>query len=491
MLEYDTDFTIADWVFYIFYFGIFVYTLLVMSSYIILGVASALSARNYIYRNKYTRYDLLMKSDVAPKVSILAPAFNEEANIVENVRSLIAINYPSYEVVIINDGSKDSTLKKVIDYFQMVEVPYSYSLEVECKPIRGIYKSTNPAFSRIVLVDKENGGKADALNAGINVARFPYIMNIDVDCILERDCLNKLLKPFLEEDSKRVIATGGVVRIANNCEIENGVIKNVRMPKTLIGRFQTLEYLRAFLLGRMAWSYLDGLLLISGALGVFDKEIVIKSGGYYAKTVGEDMELVVRMRRYCRKNEIPYKVDFIPDPLCWTEVPESWNVLYRQRNRWTRGTIETLLMHKGMFYNPFYGRIGLLSYPYWFFFEWLAPLMEFFGMIMLFIFAYLGLINWPFFFLLLLMVGAFALCISAFTIFIEDKTFFQYKRRRDFWTLIFVALIEPLVFHPFVMFSAIRGNWDYFFEGKKQWGAMHRVGFNKPTENTPSPPQKA
>lgn len=490
MREFDSEFSSADWIFLIFYGVIFLYTITVMLSYVFLALFSNIQARIYIQRNKYAKYDLLLKSSVAPSVSVLAPAYNEEATIVENIRSLMSISYPRYEVVVVNDGSKDSTLQQCIDAYNLEKIPFQPTGSLECQDIVAVYRSKNPVFKKLLVVDKLNGGKADALNAGLNVARSDYVMNIDVDCILERDCLQRLMKPFLEESDRRVIATGGVIRIANNCVVEGGSIKEVNLPTSLIGRFQTLEYLRAFLLGRMAWGYLDGLLLISGALGVFDKDLVLKCGGYYAETVGEDMELVVRMRRYAREHGIKYKVEFIPDPLCWTEVPEDVKVLYRQRNRWTRGTIETILLHKKLFMNPRYGKIGLLSFPYWVFFEWMAPMIEFFGIISLVFMALLGLINWSFFVLLFAMVYLFSITISIYTLFMEDLTFFQYKRNKDFRILILMAFLEPFVFHPFVVWSAVRGNWDYFFEGKKQWGAMKRAGFNKPaastTETTPT-----
>lgn len=482
MEQFDTDLNIGDWIFLTLVGVLFAYTVTVMLSYIFLAIFSNLQARIYIQRNKYAKYDLLLKSSVAPSVSVLAPAFNEEASIVENIRSLLSLKYPKYQVVVVNDGSKDSTLQQCIDAYDLEPIPFQPTGNLECKPIRNVYRSKNPAFKKLLVVDKENGGKADALNAGLNVAQSPYVMNIDVDCILERDCLQKLMKPFLEETGRRVIATGGVIRIANNCEVEGGSITKVRLPQTLIGKFQTLEYLRAFLLGRMAWGYLDGLLLISGALGVFDREIVMKCGGYYAATVGEDMELVVRMRRYAREHGIKYKVEFIPDPLCWTEVPESWNVLYRQRNRWTRGTIETVLLHKKLFFNPRYGKIGLLSFPYWVFFEWFAPVIEFFGTIFFIIYAFLGLVNLQFFLMLFSMVYLFSITISMYTLFMEDLTFFRYRQKKDFRRLMMMAFIEPFVFHPFVVWSAVKGNWDYFFEGKKQWGAMKRVGFQKPKD---------
>jgi cellulose synthase/poly-beta-1,6-N-acetylglucosamine synthase-like glycosyltransferase len=226
----------------------------------------------------------------------------------------------------------------------------------------------------------------------------------------------------------------------------------------------------------MAWSRLNGLLLISGAFGAFDREIMIKAGGYNHNTVGEDMELVVRMRRYMEEQKIPYKVTYIPDPLCWTEAPVSFKILGRQRNRWTRGTIETLNFHKIIFFNPRYGLLGMLSYPYWFFFEFLAPLVEAIGMLVFLVFASLGLVDWNFFFALLFFIAAFGFTYSVFAIFMEVITYNQYKKQSEVFSLFRTALIEPFFFHPFVVWSAIKGNID-LARKKNAWGEMTRQGF--------------
>ncbi|WP_448636223.1 glycosyltransferase family 2 protein [Pedobacter panaciterrae] len=313
---------------------------------------------------------------------------------------------------------------------------------------------------------------------GVNISQNDYIVCIDVDCILEQDALLKLAKPFLEDSKIRVIATGGVIRIANSCIVENGRLVKVNLPKQFLPRVQTLEYIRAFLLGRMAWSRLNGLLLISGAFGAFDRDIVIKCGGYNHNTVGEDMELVVRMRRYMEEQKVPYKVSFIPDPLCWTEAPASFKILGRQRNRWTRGTIETLQLHKVMFFNPKYGRLGMISYPYWFFFEFLAPIVEFLGLLSFVIFVLLGLIHWSFFIGLLLFIFSFGFLYSVFAILMEVLTYNQYKSSKDLLMLIITAFLEPFIFHPFVVWSAIKGNID-LLRKKNSWGEMTRQGFTK------------
>lgn len=281
----------------------------------------------------------------------------------------------------------------------------------------------------------------------------------------------------MDETDKKVIATGGVVRIANSCVFKNGKLMDVNLPKDYLPRAQALEYIRAFLLGRMAWSNLNGLLLISGAFGAFDRQVAIDAGGYDHKTVGEDMELVVRMRRYMADRKIPYKVAFIPDPLCWTEAPASYKILGRQRNRWMRGTIETLNMHRKLFLNPKYGVLGLMSYPYWLFYELLAPVIEFTGFVLFLILAFAGLINWSFFLVLTAFILLFGWLFSTFAILMEVVTFNQYRKRGDLGKLILTALAEPFLFHPFIVWSSIKGIVD-LLRKKNAWGEMTRQGFN-------------
>lgn len=460
-----------------FTYGILIYSVLLLLSYLFIAGYSIGETRKYLRKSSFTDYAIMAVSPHTPSISILAPAYNEGATIIENVRSLLSIHYNKMELIVINDGSKDDCLEKLISAYELEKVPWLVTAHIPAKEVRGVYKSRNAVYKKLVVVDKVNGGKADALNVGINIASHDYIVCIDVDCILEQDAMLKLVKPFLEEKSARVIATGGVVRIANSCEVKDGKITRVHLPKQMIPRIQTLEYIRAFLLGRMAWSRLNGLLLISGAFGAFDREIVIKAGGYDHRTVGEDMELVVRMRRYMEERKIPYKVAYIPDPLCWTEAPSTYKILGRQRNRWTRGTIETLKIHRKMFFNPKYRVLGLLSYPYWFFFEFLAPLVEFAGACGFLVFCLLGLMDWPFFFALLGFIFSFGFLYSIFAILMEVLTYNQYKKGKYISRLILTAFIEPFVFHPFVVWSAVRGNMD-LLQKKNSWGEMTRAGFD-------------
>src|SRR6056297_3194312 len=353
-----------------------IYSSLLFFSYVAIGILSSAALSFYKKKSKYFRFNTIKEHKVLPSISIIAPAYNEESSIIENIRSLLSLEYPKVEVIVVNDGSKDNSLQKVIDYYSLVKVNYAFVETLETEKVRDIYKSTNVAYANLIYVDKENGGKADALNVGINISRSDLFLAIDVDSILEHDAILRMVKPFLEEQGNRkVIAAGGVIRVANSCKIKDGCVVTVKYPTNFWAKFQVLEYFRAFTLGRMAWSRINGLLIISGAFGLFDRQVAMAVGGYDKTTVGEDFELVVRMRKYMHTlAKHKYNVAFIPDPLCWTEVPSNLKTLRNQRNRWTRGSIDTVLKHKDMFLNPKFGKMGMLSFPYWVFFEWLAPL---------------------------------------------------------------------------------------------------------------------
>ncbi len=474
---------VSDILFSILTYGVFFYSVLLLLSYILIGLYSIGETRKYIHKNRFTDYRVLAASPHAPSVSILAPAYNEGKNIVENVRSLLSIFYSNMEVIIINDGSKDDSMEKLIEAYDLEKVDFFVHQHLETKPVKGVYKSKNNVYNKLIVIDKVNGGKADALNTGINISSNNYLVCIDVDCVLEQDALLKMVKPFLEQTDKKVIASGGVIRVANSCIIEDGRLIKVKLADDYLPRIQILEYIRAFILGRMAWSRLNGLMLISGAFGAFDKEIAIKSGGYNHKTVGEDMELVVRMRRYMEEKGEDYVITYIPDPLCWTEVPSTYTILGRQRNRWIRGTFETLKFHRVMFFNPNYRILGLLSYPYWFFFELCAPIIEFLGFIFFFVFAWSGYLDWGFFFTFLLFITCFSYLYSTFAILMEVLTFNQYKRRIDILRLMLTGLTEPFYFHPFVVWSSMKGYLD-LIKKKKGWGEMTRQGFSKKVATT-------
>ncbi len=261
----------------ILFFG---FSIFIISSYFVLGIISAFTLVNYVRTNSFVDYNVILSSPFAPSVSVIAPAYNEGMTIIDNVNALNHLFYHDYEIIIVNDGSKDDTLEKLITSFELVKVDYAINFRLRHQELQGIYRSTNKSYGKITVIDKRNGGKADALNAGINVCKKDTFVVIDVDSILESDALLKLAKPFLEaDDEKTVLATGSVVRIANSCEVEDGKIVSVSFPKEFLAKFQVVEYNRAFMMGRMAWSKLNGLLLISGAMGMFNREVVIDCGG--------------------------------------------------------------------------------------------------------------------------------------------------------------------------------------------------------------------
>lgn len=456
---------------------IFYLTLFLFASYLLLGIFSAIALRKYLRKNSFVNYNSLVLSPLSPKISIIAPAFNESKTIIDNVRTLLSLYYNNFEVIIVNDGSTDDTFELMKEAYDLVKVNYYFDYRIPCERIRGVYRSKNPSYNRLTIIDKNNGGKADSLNAGINICHSDLFVSIDADSIIEADSILKLVKPFLEEKDKKVIGTGGVIRIVNSCEVERGHIKEIKIPSNFLPRLQVLEYTRAFLLGRMAWSQLDGLMLISGAMGLFDRETVIKAGGYSVKTVGEDMELVLRMRRYMAENDTKYEVTYIPDPLCWTEVPSDLKSMRKQRTRWTRGLIESLRTHRKMFLNSQYGRLGLLGYPYWFFFEWMAPLIAFAGFIYTIYLIIRDSLNWPFYLLLFLFVYSFAVSLSTWAILFEEITFHKYKSKRDVLKLVGIAFLEPF-FYPVHTYFAVRGNLEAL-RGKKGWGKAERSGFGK------------
>lgn len=455
-----------------------VYAILIVVHYLILAIVALFELRKVVRENKLAQYKSLMVYDRVPWVSIVAPAFNEEKTIVENINGLLHLRYPKYEIIVVNDGSKDETLQTAIDAFELVKVNFAINSVLDCKEIRGIYRSNLETYSNLIIVDKENGGKSDALNAGISIAKGEYFMTIDVDTIIDPYVIQYLIKPFLEYSDSKVIATGGTIRVANSCEFRKGHLINVKIPKNFLARFQVLEYNRAFLLSRLAWKKLNGMILISGALGMFDRELVLKCGGYSTKTVGEDMDLIIRMRKYMYDRDEKHRVILVPHPMSWTEVPEDWRVFGRQRTRWTRGLIDCMINHRKMWFNPRYKIVGLLSMPTTVLYEWLAPMIQTLG---IFYFTYLVIIdhvNWPFFLVLLLFVYFFGIAFSTWAILCDHFAYHKYTKTNHIVKLLFIAWIEAFTFNLVNSFFSLKGNFEYFFKKNRNgWGNMSRTGF--------------
>lgn len=436
---------------------------------------------HYLRRHTFCDYRVIMQSEFSPAVSIIAPAYNESSTCIESTNSLMKLNYPTAEVIFVNDGSKDNTLQIMIGQYDLVRTERAYFAAIPTQEVVGIYVSRRQEYKKLIVIDKKNGGKADALNVGINVARYPLVCAIDADSILEDDALLKVAKPFL--DDERVIAVGGIVRIANGCTIERGRVIDVRLSKKLIPAFQVVEYLRAYLSGRMGWGVLNGLLIISGAFGLFRKDIVMAVGGYKHDTVGEDMELVVRMHRYCCENNIDYRVVFVPDPVCWTEAPESLKILGRQRNRWHRGLLDTLLIHKKMLFNPTYGTLGWLAFPYFLFIELLGPVLELIGYLSVLAGFWLGILNVQMLILFFVVSVIYGVMFSVGAVVLEEISFRRYPRLSDLFKLLILAVIENFGYRQITVWWRVKSFWDYF-RGVKSWGTMTRVGFSSPSKKS-------
>lgn len=461
------------YVYSVFIIGFFVFVNVFYFSMYVISFGAIVT---YLRRHAFCDYRVIMQSELTPAVSILAPAFNESATCIDSINSLLKLNYPTVEVIFINDGSKDNTLEIVVKEFDLVKTERVYIPTIETKPVRGIYVSQKAEYKGLIVVDKQNGGKADALNVGINVSRYELVCAIDSDSILEDDALLKVAKSFLDDD--RVIAVGGIVRIANGCTIERGRVTDVRLSKKLLPSFQVIEYYRAYLSGRMGWGAINGLLIISGAFGLFKRNIVLACNGYKHDTVGEDMELIVRMHRYCRENNIPYRVEFVPDPVCWTEAPETLKVLGRQRNRWHRGLLDTLLIHKKMLFNKKYGVLGTVSVPYFVFIELLGPVIEAIGYVAVAIGFYLGIVNTQYFILFFIVSVIYGVMFSVSAVILEEISFHRYPRTGDLFKLLFLGVIENFGYRQITVWWRLKAFWDYS-RGVHTWGAMTRVGFKK------------
>ena len=453
-------------------FIVLLYFLGVNTWYLTLLISSLLEMRRHmlVIANE-SRY-LLLSSTLSPTISILAPAFNEEATIEGSLRALLALQYPRLEVIVISDGSKDRTVEVLIERFDLVPVKTIYEQRIKTKPVRSLYRSST--YPALVVVDKENGGKADALNVGLSFARGELVCAMDADTLIEADGLQRMVRPFLY--STDVVATGGTIRVVNGSEVRFGRVIRTRVPTNPLAGIQVVEYLRAFLFGRLGWNRLGGNIIISGAFGLFRRESVLNAGGYLYDTVGEDMELVLRLKRLSYEQKGPGKIAFVPDSVAWTEVPESARVLGRQRDRWHRGLADVLWRHRRMMFNPRYGVTGLVVFPYYAFVELMAPVVELAGLASLVLGLVFGIVDWSFAALFFLTAYGLGTALTAFTLIIEDLSFHRYDTFRDRAMLFWWGLLENLGYRQMTVYWRLRGLWK-FLRGRKDWGAMERKGF--------------
>jgi cellulose synthase/poly-beta-1,6-N-acetylglucosamine synthase-like glycosyltransferase len=453
------------------YFIIY-YVLVINFIYFIQLILAAFNLSDYVKKIRYSDYKKYITSDNMIPISILVPAYNEQETIVENIKSLISLNYPKFEVIVINDGSKDETLNRVIQEFDLKEVHQPVRYRINTNKIRGIYKNLD--IPNLIVVDKENGGKADALNAGINISNYPIVTSIDADSILESDSLVRVVMPFIED--KKTIAVGGIVRIANGSVIKRGRVVDIGLPKSRVAMFQIVEYLRAFLTGRVGWDAVNSLLIVSGAFGAFKKDAVIEVGGYAKNTIGEDMELIVKMHDYLLRNKRKYRIKFVPDPVCWTQAPETLKDLRSQRRRWHIGLMDSLLKHKRMFFNPRYKQIGLIAVPYFWLFEMMGPVIEIIGYVMIPLAYIFGLLNLKYFLLFFAASILYGILLSLGAILLEEYTFNKYPTLKQLMKLSLYGVLENFGYRQLTTLYRIEGIVK-FRKMKHSWGKIKRVSF--------------
>jgi cellulose synthase/poly-beta-1,6-N-acetylglucosamine synthase-like glycosyltransferase len=438
-------------------------------------VMAGIETRRHTGRLRETSLRQTVRSPLTPPISILVPAFNEAAGITDSVRSLLALEYPKFEIVVISDGSTDETIARLVEAFDLEELRRPIPPFVSHEPIRAIYGPRGRL--NLLVLDKGNGGKADALNAGLNFAEYPLVCAIDADSVLEQDALVKAAMPFLD-DPVGTVATGGLVRVANGCRIERGRVMEAGLPRTALPMFQVVEYLRAFFGARTGWSAVNGLLIVSGAFGLFRRDVVVAAGGWSTDTVGEDMELVVRLHQTMRDQGRPDKVVYVPDPVCWTEAPESTRVLRRQRRRWQRGSAETLLMHARMLGNPRYRATGLLALPALLLFELLGPAIELSGYVVAIVAFLTGAVNGEVFLLFLAISVLYGLILSFGAIAIEDASFGRHPGWDQLGRVMLFATLENAGYRQLGHLWRLEGYWQLIRRG--DWGAMERTGLGAP-----------
>ena len=414
----------------------------------------------------------LLSSRVAPRISILVPAYNEAVTIGESVRALLALCYHDLEIVVVNDGSQDTTLAVLQEQFDLVPLHPIYRRRIDTELMRGLYRSHS--HPNLLIIDKEHGGKADALNIGLQLATGELVCVVDADTLIETDALLRLVRPFLMRRS--VLAVGGIIRVVNGAVVLGGQVVLPRAPRRALAGFQVVEYLRGFLCGRLGWNLLGGNLIISGAFGLFRRQAIIAIQGYAHDTVGEDIELVFRLRRRGYETQGPHQVIYVPDSVAWTEAPELLRVLSRQRERWHCGLFDTLWRHRRVLLNPRYGAMGLVGYPYFFFVEFLGPMVEAMGLVGVVAGLLLGALDVPFVLLFFLGAYGYDLVLTACVLLFEEVSFHRYEGMRDRLWLLLWMLLEYFGYRQLTVLWRLCG-FCKFWRGRTDWGVMKHQGF--------------
>jgi cellulose synthase/poly-beta-1,6-N-acetylglucosamine synthase-like glycosyltransferase len=419
----------------------------------------------------------MMMSDVAIPISVMIPAYNEETTIVESIRSMLSLSYPEVAIIVANDGSKDRTLQVLIEAFSMTPVVRAHEQAVHHAAARGLYGSA--LYPQLLVVDKENGGRADAINAAINYCRTPLFCVVDADSLLEVESLFGVVRPFME-DPKHMVAVGGTIRILNGCTVRQGQVVKAALSRQFLPLVQTLEYLRSFLMARTAWSHWGMLSIISGAFGVFRRDIWVDVGGFSDDTVGEDYEMVLKMHRYLRDQKRPYKLCYVPESVCWTQAPETWHILGSQRRRWQRGALEVFFRYRGMMFRPRYGKIGMMGIPYSFITDVLGPLTEAFGYLLIPLFWWYGMLNTPLMLAYIALFFMFGVSISIYTLILEELELRRAPSPRDLAILALISVVENFGYRQVNNLWRVIGWWE-FLRKKKGWGHMVRTAISTPS----------
>lgn len=454
---------VFEWFFFGYFIAIYLF-------YAILNFCAVLQIRSYLQVAELSAADNAFSSLDIP-VSIIVPAYNESSSIVTSVRAMLQLEYPDYEVIVVNDGSKDDTLQKLIDEFGLNEFPEAYRIRVRCEQVRKIYRSARYPMLRVI--DKVNGGsKSDAINAGINACRYPIFCAVDADSILQPDSLRRAVRPFLQDPN--TVATGGTVRIANGCEIRGGFLERVRLPGSFLARIQVVEYLRAFLYGRVGWDQMNAVLIISGAFGLFDKEAVVAVGGYDPDAIGEDMELVLRLHDHFRRSGKPYRITFLPDPICWTDAPEDISTLKKQRVRWQHGLGQSIARHKHLLFGRQSKAVGWVALPFYVIFELFGPLVEIAGYFFMIFAALNGWLTWATALVFIGLAVGLGVMLSMSALVLEEMSFHVYPRVTDLLRIAGSAVIENFGYRQLSLIWRIQGLVGWLRGQVPEWGEMKR-----------------
>lgn len=473
---YESPFTLSLWALFI--EGakdtIFYYFLFINSCYLLLVfyAAYALMVR---YREVQAEnvHDILT-SDSLPVITFIVPSYNEEKNILSTISNIRQISYRHKQIIVVNDGSSDNTLSLLQHHFSLVRISPSYPGTIQTQQVKNFYKST--LVNNLMVIDKANGGKADALNAGINALTGPLFVCIDSDTLIDEHGINQLIRPFLMDSA--TVAAGASVRIVNGCTIDQGHITHVGFPNRLLCQIQAVEYLRGFFIGRLGWNWTRGSLIVSGAFSLFKTDIVREIGGYEVNTVGEDMEIIVRLHRYMLEKKRPYKIAFIPDPIAWTEAPEKLKLLGKQRTRWHEGLIQSLWKHKRMLFNPRYKVVGLITFPFYVLAELISPLIELMGYVTLASDYFSGRLDWSYAWIFIVICWGFATNLALMSIIFEEMTYRRYGGVKHIFLMLYASLVENVGYRQWLMVCRLKAFKSAWKKGSR-WTNLARVGYGK------------